>query len=176
MRYVVTNVKGTSFWDAILYEFELYGPASGGVIAGEDSYSAQQSTALSVPAPGVSANDFDSGGLPLSAALVADVSDGVLALSANGAFTYTPADGFTGTDAFTYRASNGTQAIRDHGRDDHGGTPRLSPESGVGLGELLVSGRWDVSCPPANPCVRRQPHHLLAHRPVGYDAGEVGPG
>ena len=59
-------------------------------------------------APGVLANDTDPDGDPLTAVLVTGPSHGTLTLNANGSFTYTPAANFTGTDSFTYRASDGT--------------------------------------------------------------------
>ena len=43
----------------------------------------------------------------MTAVLVSDVSNGALSLSANGSFVYTPGAGFTGTDTFSYRASDG---------------------------------------------------------------------
>ena len=64
VRYVVTNVKGTAFWDAILYEFELYGPDFTAI---GDSYAVEASTTLTVPAPGVLGNDSADGGLTLTA-------------------------------------------------------------------------------------------------------------
>ena len=42
----------------------------------------------------------------MTAQLVTTVSSGTLSLNSNGGFTYTPNAGFTGGDAFTYRASN----------------------------------------------------------------------
>jgi hypothetical protein len=39
--------------------------------------------------------------------LVSGVSDGTLIFNADGSFTYTPDDGFTGEDSFTYFASDG---------------------------------------------------------------------
>jgi hypothetical protein len=55
----------------------------------------------------VLANDSDGAGDPLTASLVKGPSNGTLTLNADGSFTYTPATGFTGTDTFTYIASNG---------------------------------------------------------------------
>ncbi|MGE0447551.1 MAG: Ig-like domain-containing protein, partial [Vicinamibacterales bacterium] len=46
----------------------------------------------------------------LTAEVVTTPANGTLTLQANGAFTYTPEDGFTGTDTFTYRALRGTAA------------------------------------------------------------------
>lgn len=76
-------------------------------VAQGDAYSLDQDTALTVPAPGVLANDTDPDGGPLAALLVSGVSHGALALNADGSFTYTPAPGFSGSDAFTYKASDG---------------------------------------------------------------------
>ena len=59
-------------------------------------------------APGVLGNDSDPDGDPLSAVLGSGPSHGTLTLNANGSFTFTPATDFTGTDSFTYRASDGT--------------------------------------------------------------------
>jgi hypothetical protein len=63
---------------------------------------------LNIAAPGVLANDNSNGGGAMTAAVVTNVSSGVLALAADGSFTYTPNTGFSGADAFTYRATNGS--------------------------------------------------------------------
>jgi VCBS repeat-containing protein len=76
-------------------------------VAANDTYSATESTTLTVAAAGVLANDTDSDSDPLTAVLVAGPSHGTLTLNANGSFTYTPTTGFTGTDSFTYKASDG---------------------------------------------------------------------
>jgi hypothetical protein len=62
---------------------------------------------LTVPVPGVLANDSSNGGGPMTAELVSPVSSGTLVLAANGGFTYAPAPGFTGAASFSYRAANG---------------------------------------------------------------------
>jgi hypothetical protein len=60
---------------------------------------------LSVAAPGILENDTYGGALALSALLVADnTTNGVLNLSTNGAFTYTPDTNFFGTETFAYKA------------------------------------------------------------------------
>ncbi len=63
---------------------------------------------LEVAAPGVLENDSDGDQDPLQAELVSNVSNGTLALEANGGFRYTPAAGFQGEDSFTYRANDGS--------------------------------------------------------------------
>jgi hypothetical protein len=77
-------------------------------VANGDSYTTNFGTPLTVAAPGVLANDSDPDGNPMTAAVVSNPANGVVALSANGGFTYTPATGFSGTDTFTYTASDGT--------------------------------------------------------------------
>jgi VCBS repeat-containing protein len=72
-----------------------------------DSYSTNQNTTLNVTAPGVLSNDSDVDSPTLSASLASGPASGTLALNANGSFTYTPANNFTGTVTFTYRASDG---------------------------------------------------------------------
>jgi hypothetical protein len=75
-----------------------------------DSYGTAQDTPLSVSAPGVLANDSDSDGDPLSAVLDSGPSHGTLNLAADGSFSYTPGSGFSGSDSFTYHASDGIQS------------------------------------------------------------------
>jgi VCBS repeat-containing protein len=56
---------------------------------------------------GVLLNDRDVDGDRLSAALVAGPAHGTLTFQSTGAFRYTPAPGFFGTDSFTYKANDG---------------------------------------------------------------------
>ena len=77
-------------------------------VAVADTYSTPQNTALTVAAPGVLANDTDADGNPLTAAVVANVTHGSLALAATGGFSYTPTAGYSGPDSFTYKANDGT--------------------------------------------------------------------
>ena len=74
-----------------------------------DAYTVNQGTTLSVPAPGVLADDYDDLGYPLTVqtAPVSGPTNGGLVLNADGSFVYTPNPGFVGTDAFTYRVSDG---------------------------------------------------------------------
>ncbi|PHS11806.1 MAG: hypothetical protein COA78_08945 [Blastopirellula sp.] len=70
-------------------------------------YSILQTEVLNVTSPGIIANDQDVDGDPLTAVLVSNVSQGVLTLSSDGSFTYTPDLSFFGTDSFTYAAFDG---------------------------------------------------------------------
>jgi VCBS repeat-containing protein len=66
-----------------------------------------EDTTLIVPAPGVLDGDTDADGDALTAVLVTGPANGTLGLNPNGSFTYTPDTDFTGTDSFTYQASDG---------------------------------------------------------------------
>ena len=77
-------------------------------VARADSWTATAGQTLAVAAPGVLANDTDVDGDALSAVLVSGVAHGSLTLNPNGSFSYTPAAGFSGGDAFGYRASDGS--------------------------------------------------------------------
>ena len=77
----------------------------------DDSYSTANDTALTVPAPGVLANDSDPEGDPFTVdtttAPTTTTAGGTVALSADGGFEYTPPMGFFGTDTFDYQATDG---------------------------------------------------------------------
>jgi hypothetical protein len=73
-------------------------------VAVDDAYSTPQDTTLTVPPPGVLANDSDPDGDTITAALVTPTTNGTVVLASDGSFTYTPNAGFTGTDSFTYVA------------------------------------------------------------------------
>ena len=79
-------------------------------LAAPDSYTVNEDvTLMALAAVGVLANDTDAdAGTSLSAVKVSDPSNGTLTLNANGSFTYAPNAHFFGTDAFTYRANDGS--------------------------------------------------------------------
>ena len=73
-----------------------------------DEYVTARDAALIEPAiAGVMSNDFDADGDPLTAVLVTGPSHGSLVLNADGSFAYTPAVGYVGPDAFSYRLNDG---------------------------------------------------------------------
>ncbi len=82
-------------------------PVHAQAVATNDFYFTQEGITLTVPAPGVLAND--TGGGPLTATLVAPPVNGVLTFNNNGSFVYSPTNSFTGMDGFTYRAVSGSQ-------------------------------------------------------------------
>lgn len=78
----------------------------GGPLALNDSYSMNEDTPRSVPAPGFLFNDTSAVGKPLTATLVAGPTRGQFQFNADGSFDYTPDKDFAGTDRFTYRAQD----------------------------------------------------------------------
>jgi VCBS repeat-containing protein len=92
-------------WSLIV---EPQGSSNRPPVAGNDNYSTNEDTPLTVVAPGVLANDSDPDGNPLTAIQVSGPSHGTLSLNANGSFTYTPNANYNGADSFTYRANDGS--------------------------------------------------------------------
>ena len=75
-------------------------------VAVNDAATTAEETAVS---GNVLTNDTDvDAGTTLTAALVANATNGTVTLASDGSFTYTPAANFNGTDSFTYTASDGT--------------------------------------------------------------------
>ena len=90
-----------------------------------DVFATTENVPLVVPARGILANDTDVDSSTLTALLVASVaaSSGTLSPITSGGFTYTPANGFSGSATFTYRAvDNATPSAQsaNRNRDDHG--------------------------------------------------------
>lgn len=76
-------------------------------VAADDAYTVDAGKTLTVAAPGVLANDSDPDGDAITAALETGPAHGTLALGQDGSFTYTPTSGYSGTDVFTYAATDG---------------------------------------------------------------------
>lgn len=71
--------------------------------ATDDAYAVAQGGDLSVPAPGVLANDTDPDGGHLAAALLSGpLHAAQFTLNADGSFTYAPSSSYEGADSFTY--------------------------------------------------------------------------
>ncbi|NQT41467.1 MAG: tandem-95 repeat protein [Planctomycetes bacterium] len=85
----------------------LAGPSNVAPVAVDNTYSVAEDGSLNVAEPGVLTDDTDADGDPLTASLLTGPTDGTLALSADGSFTYTPDADFNGADSFTYRAFDG---------------------------------------------------------------------
>jgi FtsP/CotA-like multicopper oxidase with cupredoxin domain len=78
---------------------------SGALYAADDGYTVVQDSLLSVPVPGVCANDTLTAGA--LASVLTTTSNGSLQFNSDCSFTYTPAAGFFGADSFEYRLTSG---------------------------------------------------------------------
>lgn len=76
--------------------------------AAADSFIVLKDRTLNVGVPGVLLNDHDIDGDPLTAVKVTNPVHGVVVLASDGSFSYTPAGGYTGLDAFSYKAFDGS--------------------------------------------------------------------
>jgi VCBS repeat-containing protein len=77
-------------------------------MAEADAYSLVEDTPLNVTADlGVLSNDSDADGDSLSVTLVDNASNGTLVLNPDGSFEYSPDTDFSGSDSFSYQASDG---------------------------------------------------------------------
>ena len=82
--------------------------ASNVLVANPDYYAVAGNGTLSVPAAtGLLKNDYSSNGT-LIATSYSPPAHGTLNLVTDGSFTYTPSNGFVGTDTFLYTISNGS--------------------------------------------------------------------
>ncbi|MFO0820935.1 MAG: tandem-95 repeat protein [Pirellulales bacterium] len=72
-----------------------------------DSYTIDEDGVLSVPAPGVLANDIDIDGDPITAVGYFNASHGVVSAFTNGSFGYTPQANYNGADSFIYKIWDG---------------------------------------------------------------------
>jgi VCBS repeat-containing protein len=83
-------------------------PVNDAPVANNDSYTGLPGQTFSATAAlGVLANDSDAENSPLTLTQLSAPASGVLNLAADGSFTFMPNTGFTGTDTFTYRVSDG---------------------------------------------------------------------
>ncbi|AHM58853.1 VCBS repeat-containing protein [Flammeovirgaceae bacterium 311] len=83
-------------------------PLNDAPVAVADTYTVNEGATLTMPAPGILANDTDVDGDVLSAVLVNTTTHGTLALKADGSFTYTHHGSETTADSFTYQVNDGT--------------------------------------------------------------------
>jgi len=77
----------------------------------DPSHSTPVSTDLviSSTSQGIVSNDFEIDSAGLVASVVASPSHGsIVSFNSNGTFTYRPTTGYSGTDSFTYKVSNGS--------------------------------------------------------------------
>jgi hypothetical protein len=95
----VTTIYGTATSTAATLTV-IYVP-----LAGSDQYTVPAGGVLTVPPPGVLANDSVGDASPLSAILLSEPLHGKLTLSSDGGFSYAPRASYVGPDSFGYSAA-----------------------------------------------------------------------
>jgi hypothetical protein len=108
-----------------------------------DEYAVEQDGVLSVPAPGLLANDHGTAHRQLAVELGTPPANGIVELNSDGGFVYAPAPGFSGSDRFGY-VVNGAG---DEGTVDITITPAAtSPTSAPAAAAVIAR---PVAGPPA---------------------------
>jgi hypothetical protein len=106
-RYRLMDEHG-AFSDFIDVVVHVVPPGGDSPIAIPDHYVTTKGTTLSIPAPGLIANDIDPDGDSFILSQFFSPEHGTLpSIVTNGAFTYVPPADFVGTDSFRYRLMNG---------------------------------------------------------------------
>lgn len=142
---------GNGGTDSATVRITILGSANLPPVAVDDVYMTFEGVTLRINRNnGVLANDYDPDGLQsdLTATLLASPPGWVIALQPNGAFTLTPAEGFTGEDVFTY-------AVTDSQGASANGTVFISVQPRETDAELLSNGTFEDKSPaiPRNPAV-----------------------
>ncbi len=98
---------GTSFSNEVTVTLSVTAVNDAPVAVQDANYSVGANNTLTVNAAnGVLTNDSDPDGDSITAAFVSGPSNGTLTLNDNGSFEYTPTNGFSGSDSFTYKAND----------------------------------------------------------------------
>lgn len=82
-------------------------------VVGDDKFVGAMGSALTVPSPGLLANDSDPDMDGMAASLLTQASNGIVTVSPAGGFTYIPNAAFVGVDSFTYRVTDSRGAWSD---------------------------------------------------------------
>ena len=165
--YTITDVVGQTATATV----HLMVAAPGAPVAQDDSGSTDYGVGLVVPAPGVLANDTGTG-ITVTAHTAA--AHGSVSIAADGAYSYTPAAGFAGTDAFTYTITDAaaqTSTATVHltvakpaapvANDDTGTTP---------FGTALVTAKPGVLSNDTGTGITVTAHTAAAHGSVSIAA------
>ena len=103
-RHFNGTLRDFRIYNRVLSDTEIAAAAQLAPVASPETYATSAAGALNVPTPGVLSNDTDYNGDSLTAVLDITTTHGTLALNANGSFTYTANNGFSGNDTFNYHA------------------------------------------------------------------------
>ena len=83
-------------------------PVNDAPVATDDAYATDEDTTLNIAAPGMLGNDSDPDGDPLTVVVVTVPQHGSGSIGSDGSLNYMPDANFSGSDTFSYKASDGT--------------------------------------------------------------------
>jgi VCBS repeat-containing protein len=83
-------------------------PVNDPPVATDDAYATDEDTTLNIAAPGMLGNDSDPDGDPLTVVVVTVPQHGSGSIGSDGSLNYMPDANFSGSDTFSYKASDGT--------------------------------------------------------------------
>ncbi len=140
--YTVTDGNGSSDTATVTITVS---PQSDAPVATADAYSTAEDTARVIASPGLIGNDYDEDddALTISPTPIIGPSNGTLTLATDGGFTYTPINGFIGTDTFSYQLSDATGLTATT-------TVTITVDSGLTTGGLYLGttptlGTWNMT-------------------------------
>jgi len=147
-------------------------PDCGAMYATGPSFLARADGQLRIPPGVVLGNDSDVDGDELTAELFTAPAHGSVVFSADGAFVYTPAPGWSGEDSFTYRAFDGldysspaTVKVASEVMDPRPVTRAFGADRYSTAASLAVKG-WDPSRSRTWPGVK---HIVIANGETGRE-------
>lgn len=132
--------------DVFLLKMTVGVPVPDPPLATSDSYVANANRQLTVASPGLLANDTIASGAALEAVLVAGPAHGTLTLAPDGSFLYQPEAGYTGSDSFNYRATDG-QTSSNAATVTITVTPNRAPVAGNNYYTARMNAVFTVAAP-----------------------------
>jgi Domain of unknown function (DUF4347)/Cadherin-like domain/Bacterial Ig domain len=187
--YTYTPTAGFTGTDTFTYTVTdpatgLKATATETINVGPKAISDKYTTPLNTPLAGnAAAGDTYPAGSTF--AKTTDPTHGSVVFNANGTYTYTPANGFTGTDSFTYTVtdpatgltSTATETIQVGliAANDSYKTPYNTPLAGnAALGDTYFAGsKFSVLTPPAKGTVVMKPDGTYTFKPAAGFSGTV---
>ena len=106
INYTISDPLGLESSATVLVSVSLNSSLNSDPFAGNDLFTLNEDSQLIADTLLDNDTDSDGGTLSVLTTPLIDVSNGVLLLSSNGAFNYTPSTNFNGTDFFTYRITD----------------------------------------------------------------------
>ncbi|HSH02561.1 MAG TPA: LamG-like jellyroll fold domain-containing protein, partial [Anaerolineae bacterium] len=128
-------------------------PVNDAPVTTPDTYTTTNTTPLTIPSPGVIANDIDvDTGTTLSAVLATPPITGTLIFTPDGSFHYTPPLGFTGISTFTYHLLDNqmTDLVSYWNFNEGSGTTTWDLSLTQNDGTIINNATYTTTVPPVS--------------------------